>query len=186
MGNLWLYLFVVLAAAVAYVYNGLVSLRNRANNAWSDIEVQLKRRHDLVGNLVETVKGYSAHEEETLRRLVEARDGARRATDHQSPGEAGPAEELLVNRLRSVFAVVEAYPDLKASDGYLELHHALVSLEDHIQNARRYHNAVVRDLNTKIQSFPQLLVARPFGFREREFFRLSSADEADVPEVKLQ
>lgn len=185
MGTLSLILLVALVAGVALLYNALVGLRNRAENAWSDIEVQLKRRHDLVGNLVETVRGYSTHEQETLQRLVEAREAARRATDHHSPGEAGLAEKQLVSRLDSVFAVAEAYPNLKASEAYLELHRSLVSLEDHIQNARRYYNAVVRDLNTKIQSFPQMLIARPLGFREREFFHLGDSGEAGVPEVRL-
>lgn len=167
------------------VFNRLVGLKNRAQGAWADIDVQLKRRHDLVENLVETVKGYVAHERETLQRVVEARGWAEGARAAGTPREAGEAENRLTGGVRSLFALAEAYPDLKASDRFLDLHRALVEVEDDLQNARRYYNAVVRDLNTRIQTFPDLLIARPLGFREREFFALDDPSEAATPEIRL-
>jgi LemA protein len=172
----------VIWAAVAY--NRLVGLRNRAVASWSDIEVQLERRHDLVGNLVETVKGYAAHERRTLEELAAARSRAAGA-QAGGPEPAGAAETVLTARLQPVFALAEAYHDLKANQGYQDLHTALVELEDDIQNARRYYNAVVRDLNTRIQSVPDVLVARPFGFAERAYFQLSDPGDAAVPDVRL-
>jgi len=173
----------LLAWAVA-LFNGLVGLRNRARGAWSDIDVQLKRRHDLVGNLVETVKGYAAHERTTLEQVVRARARAESART-TGPREAGEAENHLSGGVSALFALAEAYPDLKASDRFLDLQRALVQVENDLQNARRYYNAVVRDLNTRIQSFPHLLVARPLGFREREFFALADPSEARAPEIHL-
>jgi LemA protein len=181
--------WLVLAAIIiwpAMIFNRLVHLRNRSQGAWADIDVQLKRRHDLVENLVETVKGYAAHERGTLEEVVQARAKAETARDSGRPGEAGEAENQLTGRVKSLFALAEAYPELKAADRFLDLHRALVDLENALQNARRYYNAVVRDFNTTIQSFPHLLVARPLGFREREFFELESAVEAAVPEVDLK
>ncbi|HKQ61084.1 MAG TPA: LemA family protein [Candidatus Polarisedimenticolaceae bacterium] len=175
----------VAAVFVAWIYNRLVSLRNRAAGAWSDIDVQLERRHDLVGNLVEVVRGYSAHERTTLEGVVEARARAEDARGAGRPAEAGSAEGALGARLKSLLAVVEAYPELKASARFLDLQRALVAVEEAIQNARRYYNAVVRDFNTRIQSFPDVLVARPFGFAEREFFELESPQEAAVPRIEL-
>ena len=177
---------VAMTAWVAWVFNRLVGLRNRAAAAWSDIDVQLKRRHDLVGNLVETVKGYAAHERETLDQVVRARALAEEARDAGRPGAAGHAESGLSGQIRALFALVEAYPDLKASERFLDLHRALIDVEDHIQNARRYYNAVVRDLNTLIQIFPHVLVARAFGIREREHFELESPAEAAVPRFDLE
>jgi LemA protein len=181
-------LAVVLAAVVALaaIYNGLVGLRNRAAAAWSDIAVQLVRRHDLVGNLVETVKGYVHHERETLEQVVEARRVAMQAAGTGGPREAGPAEGALGAQVRSLIAVAEGYPDLKASASFLELQRSLVALEDSIQAARRYYNAVVRDFNTRVQSVPDTLVARWFGFRERDYFELSDPRDAAVPKVSLQ
>ncbi len=167
------------------MYNRLVGLRNRAQGSWSDIDVQLKRRHDLVGNLVETVKGYAAHERNTLDEVTRARAQAEGARGLGRPAEAGKAERALTGSMRGLFALAEAYPDLKASDRFLDLQKALTGVEDDIQNARRYYNAVVRDYNTRIQSFPDVLVARPLGFREREFFELESPAEAAVPRVDL-
>jgi LemA protein len=182
---LWI-VFAVLAVAVVgavLIYNSLVALRNRAAAAWSDIDVQLKRRHDLVGNLVDTVKGYATHERETLAQVTEARTTAEAASGSGDPRAAGQAETALTAQLRTIFALAEAYPDLKANLNYQELQRSLESLEDAIQNARRYYNAVVRDFNTKIQSVPDMLIARPFGFTEREFFELSDPAEAQVPKV---
>jgi LemA protein len=177
-------LVVILGWAIG-VFNGLVRLRNRAQSSWSDIDVQLKRRHDLVGNLVETVKGYVAHERETLEGVVRARTEAEGARTAGSPGEAGEAENRLTGGMKKLFALAEAYPDLKASDRFLDLQTALVAIETDLQNARRYYNAVVRDLNTRIQSFPHLLLARPLGFREREYFALDDPGEARAPQVDL-
>ncbi len=167
------------------LFNRLVGLRNRAAAAWADIDVQLKRRHDLVDNLVEAVRGYVRHEAGTLDAVVRARSAAERARDAGSPAQSGALSARLGSRLQSLFAVVEAYPELKASARFLDLHRALVEIEDDLQNARRYYNAVVRDLNTRIQSFPDLLVARPIGFREREFFELEDRAEAAAPQVEI-
>jgi LemA protein len=178
----------VLGALIIFgvaIYNGFVGLRNRAAAAWSDIAVQLKRRHDLVGNLVETVKGYAAHERQTLEEVIAARNRAEDATGTGGPRAAGQAENILTAQLRTIFALAEAYPDLKASRNFRDLQRSLESLETDIQHARRYYNAVVRDYNTKIQSVPDMLVARPFGFTEREFFELSDPAEARVPKVQL-
>ncbi len=167
------------------VFNRLVGLRNRARGSWSDIDVQLKRRHDLIGNLVETVKGYAAHERTTLDEVTTARSRAESARDAAGPEEAGRAESALSGRVRGLFALAEAYPDLKASDRFLDLQRSLAEVENDIQNARRYYNAVVRDLNTRIQSVPDVLLARPLGFKEREFFELKDASEAAAPRVDL-
>lgn len=165
------------------IYNSLVKLREQVEGAWSDIDVQLKRRYDLIPNLVETVKGYADHERETLDAVVDARS---RAMAAQGPGERAQAEGMLTGALKSLFALSEAYPQLRASESFTQLQATLADLEDHVQNARRYYNAVVRDLNTRIESVPDVLVARPFGFREREFFELDDAGEAAAPRVDLE
>jgi LemA protein len=168
------------------VYNRLVSLRVRAEGAWSDIDVQLKRRHDLVDNLVETVKGYAAHERGTLEAVTKARQQAAQAGGRGGdPAGSAAAEGFLTQQLRQLFAVAEAYPDLKANQNFQDLQKALTELEEAIQNARRYYNAVVRDLNTRIQMFPDLLVASLFGFSERKFFELAEPGEAEAPKVSF-
>jgi LemA protein len=173
---MWILLIAVtLLALVALTYNSLVRLRTLADNAWSDIDVQLKRRHDLIPNLVETVKGYAAHERTTLEAVIEARN---RAVSVQGPAARAAAEGELQHALRSIFALSEAYPQLQAADGFRSLHRSLSQIEDAVQNARRYYNAVVRDLNTRVQQFPSLLVARTFGFREREFFSIAEEERA--------
>lgn len=176
----------VLAVAIWAIvdFNALVALRNRAQASWSDIDVQLKRRHDLVGNLVEAVKGYARHESATLEQVTQLRARAT-ATRPDDVRAAREAESALGGGIRGLLAIAEGYPDLKADAGYRELQQALVTLEGDLQNARRYYNAVVRDLNTRIQSFPDLFVARAGGFTEREFFELDSATEAQVPKVDL-
>lgn len=179
---LWWLPALAVVLLIVFLFNRLVGLRNRAAAAWSDIDVQLKRRHDLVANLVETVKGYAAHEARTLRDVTDARTRAESA-QAIGPGAAGPAEQALTGQLRTVFALAEQYPDLKAAQNFQDLHQSLVSLEDAIQNARRYYNAVVRDLNTRIQSIPDLLVARPCGFKEREYFQLDDRAEAQAPKA---
>jgi LemA protein len=176
-----LLIIVALLVAVFFIYNGLVKLKVLADNAWSDIDVQLKRRHDLVPNLVETVKGYAGHERGTLEAVVAARS---RAMSAQGPAARAEAETALTGALKSLFALSEAYPQLRATENFGALQSSLGNIEDAIQNARRYYNAVVRDLNTKILQFPGNLIARSFGFREREFFEMEAAERA-VPKVNF-
>jgi LemA protein len=175
----WIILGVVIFIAVLLIgmYNGLVQLRVRADNAWSDIDVQLKRRHDLIPNLVETVKGYATHEKSTFDDIAKFRSMAMQAT---APADKAAAENQLTGALKSLFAVAENYPDLKASTEFTQLQGSLNEVEDTIQNARRYYNAVVRDLNTKIQSFPTNLLAGMFGFQQKQFFEVDAADKAPV------
>jgi LemA protein len=179
---MWPFLILIaLAVLTLVIYNGLVQLKVRAESAWSDIDVQLKRRHDLVPNLVETVKGYASHESGTFEAVVNARS---RAMGAQSPAARAEAENMLTGALKSLFALAEAYPQLRAAENFGQLQQQLAGIEDAIQNARRYYNAVVRDLNTKIQQFPSNMIARAFGFQEREFFEISDA-ESVVPRVSF-
>jgi LemA protein len=171
-----------LAVFVALTYNGLARLRLLASNAWADIDVQLKRRHDLIPALVAAVKGHAGYEKGTLESVVEARN---RAASAGGPAAAGAAEGALAASVRQIFALAEAYPDLKAAESFLSLQRSLTEIEDHIQNARRYYNAVVRDLNTKVAQFPSNLVAGALGFRPREFFGLSDSAEQAPPAVDL-
>ena len=161
------------------MYNSLVKLREQVEAAWADIDVQLKRRYDLIPNLVETVKGYASHEKEALEAVVQARSSAMGA---QGPAAKGQAEGMLAGALKSLFALAEAYPDLKAAGGFRDLQATLSELEDAVQQARRYYNAVVRDFNTKVQQVPSNLVARAFNFRQEEFFEVPEA-ETVVPRV---
>ncbi|MBI2042111.1 MAG: LemA family protein [Candidatus Nealsonbacteria bacterium] len=176
----------IIAGVVAFwfvaVYNRFVSLRNRAKEAWSDIDVQLKRRHDLIPNLVEAVKGYASHERELLEKVTQARTQAMGA---QTIKERGEAENFLSSTLKSLFAVSENYPDLKASVNFLELQRELRDTEDKIQAARRFYNGNVRDLNIKTESFPDKIIAQTFGFRRMEFFEIGEAAEREVPQVKF-
>ncbi|MCK3770307.1 LemA family protein [Microbacterium aerolatum] len=158
-------------------YNSLVQLNVRVDEAWSGITVQLKRRADLIPNLIETVKGYASHEKAVFENVTRARAETLAAT---SPGEAGIAEGHLQQALKSLFAVAEAYPQLQASQNFLQVQHALVDTEDKIQAARRFYNGGVRELNTKIKVFPNNLFARGLGFTEREFFEV--ADGAAISE----
>lgn len=169
----YIVLGLVLIAAVGaiVVYNRLVRLRNTVDSSWSDIDVQLKKRYDLVPNLVETVKGYASHEKSVFEKVTEARSRAMQAT---SPEDKAAAENMLGQTLKSLFAVAEAYPDLKASTNFTQLQTQLQALEDNIEYARRYYNAVVRDYNTLTQSFPSNLIASQFGFHAREFFELET------------
>src|SRR6267142_6065264 len=175
----WVILAVVVGilAFVMMAYNALVQLRVRADSAWSDIDVQLKRRHDLIPNLVETVKGYATHEKSTFENIAKFRSQAMQAS---TPGDKAVAENQLTGALKSLFAVAENYPQLKASEEFTQLQGSLNSTEDTIQNARRYYNAVVRDLNTKIQSFPTNILAGMFGFTQRQFFETTEADREPV------
>jgi LemA protein len=173
---------VVVAAAVVFIYNSLVRLRLLSENAWADIDVQLKRRHDLVPNLVEAVKGAAAYERGTLDAVVAARS---RAMEAKGPSARGEAEGALAAALGKVFALAEAYPQLRAVESFAQLQAALSQIEDAIQQARRYYNAVVRDLNTRIQQVTSNLVAGLFGFTAREFFQLDADRERAVPTVDV-
>ncbi len=163
------------------LYNGLVRLRVQVDNAWADVEVQLKRRYDLIPNLVETVKGYASHERQTLEAVAAARSAAMGA---RTPGEKAQAEHALSGALKSLFALSEAYPQLQAAEGFRDLQRTLQDVESHIQNARRYYNAVVRDYNTKIAQVPTNLLAQAFHFKPREFFELAEG-EGEVPRVSF-
>ncbi|HMF89380.1 MAG TPA: LemA family protein [Candidatus Angelobacter sp.] len=174
---------VVLAVLVlAGMYNSLVQLRVRADSAWSDIDVQLKRRHDLIPNLVETVKGYAAHERGTFENIAKFRSQAMQAT---TPGDKAVAENQLSGALKSLFAVAENYPELRASEQFTGLQSSLNSIEDNIQNARRYYNAVIRDYNTRVQSFPVNIIAGMFGFQTRQFFEVESPEDRQNVQVKF-
>jgi LemA protein len=177
VGLILLGVLVVIAFLLIGMYNSLVQLRVRADNAWSDIDIQLKRRHDLIPNLVETVKGYAAHEKGTFEDIAKYRTMAMQAT---TPADKAAAENQLTGALKTLFAVAEAYPELKASTNFSQLQASLGQTEDTIQNARRYYNAVVRDLNTKIQSFPTNILAGMFGFSQRQFFETTDADREPV------
>jgi LemA protein len=177
MGLAIIGIIVVVGIVLAMMYNGLVQLRVRSDSAWSDIDVQLKRRHDLIPNLVETVKGYAAHEKGTFEDIAKFRSMAMQAT---GPADKAAAENQLTGALKSLFAVAENYPQLQASQEFTQLQGSLNEIEDAIQNARRYYNAVVRDLNTKIQSFPTNLLAGTFGFQQKQFFETAAADREPV------
>ena len=168
-------------------YNALVRLRNMVDEAWNQISVQLKRRHDLIPNLVNAVKGYMDFEQETLTRVVEARTAAVSATE-RGPGNAGQAaeaENFLTGALRQLFALVENYPDLKANENVMQLQEELTTTENQIGFSRQHYNSTVREFNTTIQVFPNVLIAGPFGFRERDYFQIAESDAA-VPEVNLR
>lgn len=177
IGIIILVVLVLLAFMVIGMYNSLVQLRVRCDSSWSDIDVQLKRRHDLIPNLVETVKGYAAHEKGTFENIAKFRSQAMQAS---SPADKAVAENQLTGALKSLFAVAENYPELKASEEFTQLQGSLSEIEDAIQNARRYYNAVVRDLNTKIQSFPTNILAGMFNFQQRQFFEVAAADREPV------
>ena len=162
---------------VVAVYNGLVTLKNRAKEAWSDIDVQLKRRYDLIPNLVETVKGYATHERELFEKVTQARANAMNAQGVEA--KAG-AENILSGALKSLFAVSENYPDLKASVNFLELQRELSDTENKVQASRRFYNTNVRDLNIKIESFPANLIANSFGFKQMELFEASGSEKEPV------
>ena len=184
----WIILILIVVAAVAlYVvvlFNKLVRTRQMANEAWSGIDVQLKRRSDLIPNLVDTVKGYAAHERGVLDEVTQLRGAARAVPSGDVAGRA-QAEGALSLALGRLFAVAENYPDLKASGNFLDLQRQLSGLEDDLQMARRYYNGTVRNLNTLVQSFPSNLVAHGFGFSERAFFEISDEAERAVPRVSL-
>lgn len=177
-----IYLLLILAVLIAFavmVYNGLITLRNKADEAWSDIDTQLKRRYDLIPNLVETVKGYATHEAQTFEKVVQARSAAMNAQGVQAKEQA---ENMLTGALKSIFALAENYPELKANENFTNLQNTLKEIEEHIQLSRRYYNATVRDFNTKLQVFPNNIIAGPMGFKAKDFFQ---ADEKDRENVKV-
>ncbi len=174
---------VILLLWIAVMYNALVRGRNTCDESWSDIDTELKRRYDLIPNLVEVVKGYAKHEREVLERVTQARAAAVASTG--SPESQAHDENELVKSLRQMLVVVESYPDLKASQNFLALQGELVNTEDRIQRARRFYNANVRDYNTRCEVFPSNLIAGSFGFQKREFFEVDNAIERAAPTVKL-
>src|SRR5207302_4598800 len=174
---------ILIALFLVGAYNGMVRARNKVDEAWSGIDVQLKRRHDLIPNLVETVKGYAAHERETFQAVTDARTKAMSAS---GPAQAGAAEGLLSQALGRLFAVAEAYPQLRATENFQQLQAELTNTEDQIQTSRRFYNNNVQDYNRRVQQFPSMFVARMFGFKEEEFFEIPDAiREAGVPQVSF-
>ncbi|MCK9577937.1 LemA family protein [bacterium] len=181
-------LFIIIAAVVVFIafgviaiFNGLVVLKNRVKEAWSDIDVQLKRRYDLIPNLIETVKGYASHESGTFERVTEARNMAMSAN---GPEAKAQAENVLSGALKTLFAVAESYPDLKASQNFMELQRELSDTENKIQAARRFYNGNVLELNNKIDVFPSNMIAAMFGFAKEKFFEIAEEEKA-VPQVKF-
>jgi LemA protein len=175
----------VLAVLIFWVvmsYNRLIILKNRSKEAWSDIDVQLKRRYDLIPNLVETVKGYASHEKELFVKLAEARSGAMKATGVKEKAEA---ENVLAGTLKTLFAVAENYPQLKAAENFLALQNELSDTENKIQAARRFYNSNVMELNTKIEVFPESLVASIFNFQKMDFFEIAEAGQKEPVQVKF-
>jgi LemA protein len=168
----------LLILAAIIIYNKLVRLKNTVKSSWSDIDAHLKKRYDLVPNLVETVKGYAKHEKTVFEKVTEMRTMAMQATN---PGEKAKAENMMKDALKSLFAVAEAYPDLKANANFMQLQSQLKEIEDNIEYARRYYNAVVRDYNTLIESFPSNIIAGQFKFEQAEFFELESPIEERKP-----
>lgn len=180
MENLWTIvgLIAVVAIFIIAIYNGLVAARQRVKEAWSDIDTQLKRRYDLIPNLIETVKGYTKHEQETLDKVVQARANA---IGNQAHDQAkADAENALSGALKSIFALSESYPDLKANQNFMELQNELTNTENKLQAARRFYNSMVMALNTKIETFPNNMFANTFGFTKETFFELDEAEKAAV------
>ena len=182
-----IFLYIIIAIVVLIVlwiiavFNGLIRLRNRTDEAWSDIDVQLKRRYDLIPNLIETVKGYAVHEKQAFENVTNARA---KAISAQGIEEKAKAENALSNTLKTLFAVAEAYPNLKANTNFLELQRELSDTENKIQAARRFYNGNVRDLNIKIETFPSRIIAGMLNFKKREFFE-AEKKEKEVPEVRF-
>ncbi len=177
IGWIILGIVVVLVVYAVVLYNGLIKLRNRIENAWAQIDVQLRRRYDLIPNLVETVKGYATHERDTLEAVTQARAAA---MDAGGVADQATAENMITSALKSLFAVSEAYPDLKANSGFLQLQEELSGTEGRIAYARQFYNDTVFRYNTKIQSFPALVIAGPLQFREREYFEADDTSRGPV------
>lgn len=177
----FLAVIIVVGLALVFIYNGLIKLRNQVDEAWSDIKVQLKRRYDLIPNLVNTVKGYATHEKEVFEKVTQARSQAMQAGTMQDQLEK---ENLLSGALKSLFAVSESYPELKANQNFLQLQADLTDTEDKIQAARRFYNGNVRDFNTKLQVFPTNIIGNMLGFKTYDFFEIEASEEKN-PEVKF-
>ena len=177
---------IVIAVWLVAIYNGFVALVNRAKEAWADIDVQLKRRYDLIPNLVETVKGYAAHERTAFENVTQARAAAMGAEQKGNPADIARTENMLTGALKSLFAVAEAYPDLKANQNFLGLQTELSDTENKIQAARRFYNGNVRDLNTALETFPQNLIGNMFKFAKREFFELGEGEAAAKEPVAVK
>ncbi len=174
-------LFVLMT--VASLYNGLVRVRNACDESWSDIDTELRRRYDLIPNLVETVKGYAQHEREVFERVIQARNAA--LANHGSPESQAKDENALTGGLRQLFALAENYPDLKANQNYLKLQEELANTEDRLQRSRRFYNANVRDLNNRLEVFPSNMIAQYFAFQKREYFELDEPAARQPPVVKF-
>lgn len=175
----------ILIIAIISMYNGLVRLKNRVEEAWSDIDVQLKRRYDLIPNLVETVKGYASHEKETLEKVIQARNSAMLMQGSSDVEGKLKAENALSSTLKSIFALSESYPDLKANQNFLELQKELSDTENKIQAARRFYNGNVRDFNTKLQVFPTNIIAKQLGFSTRNFFEIEDISQKENIKVNF-
>jgi len=167
----------VIGAMIAGLYNSLIKLKNKCEEGWADIDTQLKRRYDLIPNLVETVKGYAKHESGTLEKVIEARNIAMKA---ESPQEKEKAENAISGALKTIFALSESYPDLKANQNFLDLQKTLKEVEEHLQLSRRYYNATVRDFNTKLEVFPNNLLAGMLNFAKRDFFQANEGEKENV------
>jgi LemA protein len=185
----WLQIIIVSAVVLVLlsiaIYNKLVQLRNRTDESWSDIDVQLKRRYDLIPNLLETVKGYAAHEKSVFENVTKARSSAISAEESGDPKKIAEAENMLSGTLKSLFAVSENYPDLRASENFIELQRELRDTEDKIQAARRFYNSMVRDINIKIDTFPSNIIAKMFNFKKRDFFEITEPEEKETVKVSF-
>jgi LemA protein len=182
--TLWIIIgvIVVIAFAVIGIYNALIVLKNKVDEGWADIDTQLKRRYDLIPNMVETVKGYAKHEKGTLEGVIKARNMAMSAS---TPEQKAQAENMLAGTLKSLFALAEAYPELKANQNFMDLQGTLKEIEEHIQLSRRYYNATVRDFNTKIEVFPNNMLAGMLGFSKRQFFEVTREEERETVKVSF-
>ena len=178
-------LVVVLVGVIIGMYNSLIRLKNRVEEAWSDIDVQLKRRYDLIPNLIETVKGYAGHEKETLQNVTEARANAMKAQEGGNAKDQAAAENMLSGTLKTLFALSENYPDLKANANFLELQRELSDTENKIMASRRFYNGNVRDFNTKLEVFPTNIIGNMLGFKSREYFEIADEKERDNVKVKF-
>lgn len=181
----WVVLGVIgfLVIYIILMYNGLIRLKNRVEEAWSDIDVQLKRRYDLIPNLIETVKGYAKHESETFQKVTEARNMAMQVQESGDAKAQGEAENMLSGTLKSIFALSENYPDLKANQNFIELQNELSDTENKIQASRRFYNSNVKEFNTKLEMFPTNIIAKKLGFSRRDFFEIGN--EAERENVKV-
>ncbi len=174
---------IVIVLWVIFIFNGLISLKNRTKEAWSDIDVQLKRRYDLIPNLIATVKGYAKHEERVFTKVTEARNMAMAA---QNPQEKLQAENALTGALKTLFAVAENYPQLRANENFLALQGELAETENKVQASRRFYNGNVRDFNIKIETFPSVIIAKLFGFKQFELFEIGAEAQREVPKVEFE